>query len=152
MKLEKYIYEDHIKLDLKAKHKREVIEKLVSLLARKHALKDVEKIVQLLMEREELGSTGLGEGIAIPHVRDDELFDDIYVAAARTKKPVDFDAIDDKPCQIFFLVLSPKSEEKYLKVMAAISRIMRSQKHREAILDAQTKTEFRDILISNGIG
>lgn len=152
MKLDEYLHKDQIDLDVKAKDKRDVLEKLVALLSKKYNLNNEEEIVSQLLEREGLGSTGLGEGIALPHIRSDDLFDRNYIAALRTKKPVNFDAIDGVPCRIFFLVLGPESNnDDYLKIMATISRIMRNEKNRNLVLEAETPKELKGVFIENGI-
>jgi len=132
MTLSELLSEDRIVLDFKAKNREEALAELVRLVD-----DDVDRdaLLSELQEREELGSTGVGNGVALPHARLDAV-QVPTVAFARAQKPVDFGAIDGSPCHLFFLVVAPGDEsqqDKYLQTMAKISRIMRDAAAREAL-------------------
>lgn len=84
-------------------------------------------IFETLLDRERLGSTGAGEGIAIPHGKFDELTD-LYGFFARLDQPIDFDAVDNQPVDLIFLLLAPKTAgAEHLKALARVARLMRNQ-------------------------
>ena len=137
MKLTELLKEQRIALDVEAKTRDEMIGKLVDLVVNGY---DRQAVLDAIMEREKLGSTGIGHGVALPHVRLDAV-NAAEIAFGRSTRPVDFDAIDDEPCSLFFLVLGPTSQdaqEKYLQTMAKISRLMRNAEIREALGAAAT--------------
>ena len=141
MKLSEIIKEEDIILDFKANTKSDVLKILVGNV-KNHF--DADSLLSLLMEREKLGSTGVGEGVALPHVRMDSIESPIVVLG-RSQKPLDFDAIDKKPCRLFFLVLGPtkqEAQEEYLQTMAKISRLMRDVEVRQKLLRAKTPAEI----------
>jgi mannitol/fructose-specific phosphotransferase system IIA component (Ntr-type) len=140
VKLSEVISEARIRLDFKATDKREVLRALLDGLGGGY---DADALLAGLLEREELGSTGLGRGVAVPHVRLDEA-QDLAVVFGRPAKPVDFGAVDGAPCALFFLVIGPtrkESQEKYLQAMAKISRMMRDAAAREKLLAAKSAAE-----------
>ena len=84
-------------------------------------------IFDVLLEREKLGSTGVGRGVAIPHGRLSSL-DQVYGVFARLERPIDFDAVDDQPVDLIFLLLAPANAgADHLKALAKVSRLMRDQ-------------------------
>ncbi len=145
MKLEPYIEEDLVLSDLSARTKEEALAELVRPLARKLDV-DVESIQNILMNREKLGTTGIGDSVAIPHGKADFL-DDLHVVVGRSKDGVDFAALDQKPVHIFFLVLAPeKSAGKHLKILAFISRTLLDDEVKREFLQASDKKEILEYL------
>ena len=145
MKLSELMLEDKIVLDFKARNKKEVIDALVETVVNGF---DREKVLSALLEREELGSTGVGNGVALPHVRMESVHTPVVVFA-RSHKPVDFGAIDGVPCSLFFLVLGPTGQvpqEEYLQAMAKISRLMRDPIAREKLNKVSTAGEAVDAI------
>lgn len=135
MKLTDLLSEERIVLDMDAKTKEEIIAKLVDLVINGY---DRRAVLDAILEREELGSTGIGHGVAVPHVRLDAV-DAAEVVFGRSARPVDFEALDEEPCALFFLVLGPTrqdAQEKYLQTMAKISRLMRNAETRQALMTA----------------
>ena len=137
MDLEDLISQQAIVPALDADSKKHALQELA---ARASALTgnaiSAREIFDTLLQRERLGSTGLGRGIAIPHVKFKEL-DRIYCLFARLKKPIDFEALDDEPVDLVFLLLAPEhASGDHLKALARISRLLRepeiSRRLREA--------------------
>ncbi len=110
--------------DLRVTSKKQALQELS-----KHAAdlsgQEERAIFEVLLEREQLGTTGVGEGLAIPHGRLPEL-ERIYGFFARLEKPIDFDSIDDRPVDLIFLLLAPEAAgAEHLKALARISRLLR---------------------------
>ena len=148
MKLTDLLSEQRIVLDAEVKTKEEIIGKLVDVLVNGY---DRQGLLDAIMEREKLGSTGIGHGVAVPHVKLDAV-DTAEIAFGRTARPIDFEAIDDEPCSLFFLILGPKrqdAQEKYLQTMAKISRLMRNADIREALASASTPAAALAVIAKN---
>ncbi|MDX6751110.1 PTS IIA-like nitrogen regulatory protein PtsN [Geminicoccaceae bacterium 1502E] len=115
---------ERVLLELRGGSKRQVLQTL-STAASEATGVDAEQILEALQQREKLGTTGLGEGIAIPHAKIDEL-PALVGFFARLAKPVDFDALDDEPVDLVFLLLAPEEAgADHLKALARIARILR---------------------------
>jgi PTS system nitrogen regulatory IIA component len=124
MDLSDLIRPNAVLASVKATSKRQVIQELAAKGAELTGI-DERKIFETLIEREKLGSTGIGEGIAIPHGKLPSL-DHIHVAFARLSKPIDFEAVDDQPVDLVFLLLAPEGAgADHLKALARIARILR---------------------------
>ncbi|MBN1673377.1 MAG: PTS sugar transporter subunit IIA [Kiritimatiellae bacterium] len=137
MRLSEVINVDRVLIDFDAKTKEDAIGRLVAAVINGF---DRETVLSALLEREKLGSTGVGHGVAVPHVRL-EAVETPVVVFGRSAAPVEFDAIDEEPCRLFFLVLGPtrqEAQEAYLQTMAKISRLMRDSAVREALVSAET--------------
>lgn len=135
MKILDIINEDLIKPDLLAASKEEALTELANLIATKEGL-DEDKIVGVLKEREKLGSTGIGDGIAIPHGKLKGL-KKLVASFGRSKKGIDFQSIDGKPTHLFFLLMAPENTAGvHLKALARISRLLKDKKFRESLLVA----------------
>lgn len=103
-----------------------------------------------LMEREELGSTGIGAGVAIPHCKVAGL-DETLLAVAISPEPVPFGAMDEKPVRVFFLVVSPESEPAvHLQTLAAISRWVKAEHHVTDILSRPTRESILALFRQEG--
>ncbi len=130
---------------VKATSKRQAIQELAGKGKELTGRKERE-IFDVLMERERLGSTGIGSGIAIPHGKIAGL-DGIYGAFARLSRPVDFDAIDNQPVDLMFLLLAPEdSGADHLKALARIARIVRENGVPERLREASDATSLHRIL------
>ncbi len=107
---------------------------------------DEREIFDAVMERERLGSTGVGEGVAIPHARLEGLSAPLG-AFARLAEPVDFEAVDDRPCDLVFLLLAPMAAgADHLRALAAVSRAFREPSIRAALRGARTQEDVCAIL------
>lgn len=145
MKLLDIIDLDLIKVDLKAKNKKEVLEELASMVSEKENL-DQGQLVSVLEEREKLGSTGIGDGIAIPHGKLKNL-DKLVASFGRSKKGVDFESIDGKPTHIFILLMAPENTAgMHLKALARISRLLKDKKFREDLMGAKSLEDLYTVI------
>lgn len=146
MKLGEYLDESFVLPELTASTKHDVLAELVAPVTAKHPELDAEAILSILLDREQLGTTGIGDGIAIPHGKIEHL-DDILVVAGRSSAGVDFEALDLKPCNIFFLVLAPSHVAgQHLRILAQISRLLKNPDFRQAFLDASDSTALWSLL------
>jgi mannitol/fructose-specific phosphotransferase system IIA component (Ntr-type) len=103
---------------------------------------DTDVAIEVVMEREKLGSTGIGQGIAIPHGRLADLSKPM-LALARHKQGVEFESIDGEPVHIIILLLAPEKEDKsHLELLAHIARIMQRESVRDAIMHAESAEEI----------
>lgn len=135
-----------ISAELTASSKVEVLAELVDILRRVKPDLDAKELLSVLIDREELGSTGIGEGVAIPHGKIKGL-DRLLMAFGRKKEGVDFDAMDNRPAHLFFLLLAPESESTlHLKALARISKLLRKDDVRRQLYDATDSATLLDIL------
>jgi len=134
LRLVDILKESSVISDIKGKTKKEILTELAGQLNASGLIKDIEPVVKIIMEREALGSTGIGDGVAIPHGKMAGS-GSILCVFARSKKGVDFDAVDGQPVHIFFLVLAPEdSASLHLKVLSRISKILRDPSFRKKLL------------------
>jgi PTS system nitrogen regulatory IIA component len=145
MKILDVLPKDAILADLKAQDKKGILEELVEPISR---LKEVnrEELVRVLMERERLGSTGIGSGIGIPHGKLKNL-DGLVLGFGLSRKGVDFESMDNRPTHIFFLLVTPEnSTGLHLKLLARISKILKHDPFRERLLKAADREEIYAII------
>src|SRR5947209_2855949 len=136
MRIAEFLREDLVFPDLAATDKAGVLGEMCAGLARAYPPLPAEKLAGALMEREKLGSTGIGEGVAIPHGKLAGI-PGLVAAFARKKSGVDFASIDGKPTQLFFVLFAPEnSAGLHLKALARISRLFKQPSFRQAILEA----------------
>ena len=148
MKILDVLHKNSILPDLKATDKKGVLEELVEPVA---AIADVspEMLVKVLLERERLGSTGIGSGIGIPHGKLKTL-DALVLGFGLSHKGVDFESIDGRPAHIFFLLVTPEnSTGLHLKLLARISQILKDDPFRKKLLKATDRDEIMAIIESN---
>ncbi|MEN8151104.1 MAG: PTS sugar transporter subunit IIA [Planctomycetota bacterium] len=106
---------------------------------------DVEPIMEGLMSRERLGTTGIGRGLAIPHVRYDEL-SELLVAVGRSDKGIDFASVDGSPVEVVFLIISPESrQDDYLAALRWVSIAARDEYHNKLLHGARSPDEFIEL-------
>ena len=130
-----------------AKTKTEALEELVNALIKGGLKLDSAKVIEVLQQREKLGSTGIGDGLAIPHGKIPSL-DEIVVAFGRSKKGVDFDSLDGKPVHIFFLLLAPEnSVGQHLKALARISKMLKKANFRQKLIETDSKSDLYKLII-----
>lgn len=135
MRLGEILKESTVICDIKGGTKKKVVALLASRLKTAGLINDIDPVVRVVMERESLGSTGIGDGVAIPHGKLGG-FGQIMCVFARSRKGVDFDAVDGKPVHIFFLVLAPEdSASLHLMALSRISRILRDPSFRRRLLE-----------------
>lgn len=147
MRVIEYMSDNLILLDLDAKSKKEVITRMVEELNKAGAVSDGAKFLEAVFERESLGSTAIGKGMALPHART-QYIDKITIMMARLKNGIDFNATDGKPVRLLFLLGTPlKTVGEYLAVLAKLSKILKDDKTRQQILQATTPSQIRTILL-----
>jgi len=145
-KITEFVTVESIDLNLKATNKSEVILELTKLLEKTGKLENFDKTLEALKEREKLGSTGIGKGVAIPHAKT-EFATDLIIAFGVSKQGVNFNAVDDEKVNIFFAFASPlKNSQTYLKILARISRLIRNDEFREKLLNAKTSQEVLELI------
>ena len=136
MKLSKFCDETLVQFDLKATDKTGVIEELVDLVARSNMVKDRDQLLQDIKERENLVTTGVGYGVAFPHAKTKSV-KGIVIAFGRSSAGVDFDAMDHKAVNLFFLIAAPEDAiGAHLNVMARLSYLMKPEENRRKLLEA----------------
>jgi nitrogen PTS system EIIA component len=134
MRLLDYLDPSLIELHLQGDTKQQVLSNLVGLLATRGKIQHRDALLDSLLEREGLGSTGIGHGVAIPHGRCRDLAQPA-IAFARSEHEVDFDSIDGLPTRIFFLLVAPENGgNEHLHLLAKIARLMRDAATREQLL------------------
>lgn len=120
--------------ELKSRTKREVLTELSNAFLRRDIKIDYDTMVEILLEREKLGSTGIGNGIAIPHGKLAGL-ESLIVSFGKSKDGIDFDSMDGKPVHIFFLLMAPEnSAGQHLKALAKISRMLKDSSFRTDLI------------------
>lgn len=130
-----------------AKTKAEALEELVNTLIKGGLKLDPVKVVEVLKQREKLGSTGIGDGLAIPHGKISSL-DEIVVTFGRSKKGVEFDSLDGKNVHIFFLLLAPEnSVGQHLKALARISKMLKTANFRQKLIETDSKSDLYKLII-----
>jgi fructose-specific phosphotransferase system IIA component len=148
MKITRYLKPAQISLELNAADKRSALESLLKILVDTGGIpKDkTEELLKSLIEREAQASTGLGYGVALPHVKTN-VVDKIQIAFGRSAKGIDFEALDGNPAHFFFLILAPINEvSEHLKVLSLISFLMKDKNNRHSLLRAKTPEEIFRIL------
>lgn len=141
-----YMDEDLIELNLNGKNKEEVLKELSHIIAKSDKIEQKDVIYKALLEREALGSTGIGKGVAIPHAKT-EGAKDLTIAFGISKEGVDFKSLDREKVKIFFVFASPMREsKKYLKVLARISRLIREESFRERLINCKNAKDVLKII------
>jgi fructose-specific phosphotransferase system IIA component len=146
MKLSDFVNIKFINLNLQAKGKKEVLKELADLLVKEKAAPSSDRLVKVLMEREKLGSTGVGNGIAIPHAKTD-LTKKIIIVFGKSEKGIEFDSLDKQPVYLVFLIIAPEDEhDTYLRILACISRLLHEEKMREQLRSARTPRQVINLI------
>ena len=149
MKLSEILNQDNILPDLRAKDKREVLEELVDVIVSPDPSLDKDSLVKVLLEREKLGSTGIGDGIAIPHGKFLGLKHPV-ISFGRSLKGLDFDSMDGQPAFLFFLLVAPENSASiHLKALAKIAKILKNSSFRNVLMQAPTRQELYQTIIQN---
>jgi PTS system nitrogen regulatory IIA component len=146
MNIMDFLCKDAITLDLKAQNKKDAIIELIELLKESKKIKKTDEIINVVLERENLGSTGVGHGVAIPHGKTDVLSEQVGVLGI-SKKGIEFNSLDGEPVYIIFLLVGPvEVTGQHLKALSRISRLFKDKFLRQAIKDAQTKEDVVKII------
>src|ERR671936_95820 len=150
MELRQFFTEDAIKLELDGANKDDILKELISLL--KLDDKSEGMLYKMLKRRENLGSTGIGRGIAIPHCRS-LVVNRLRVAFGRKTSGVDFKAIDEKPVYFFFLIVAPPLEvsNQYLPVLGKIAQFSKEPDVPQRLMTLKEPAEFLRLLEEKGV-
>ena len=148
MKITDFLRERAISINLQAKDKEDVIRELVQLLVKASDIKpaDEEKIVPVLLAREALGSTGIGQGVGIPHGKSNAVRQ-LVGAFGISRRGVNFDSLDGEMAHLFFVLLAPEdSAGPHLKALARISRLLKDRYFRESLKEAKDEKQVMRII------
>ena len=146
MKITDILKKEYIIEDLVSSDKESTLDELSSFLKDKGMVSNKETLQSALMEREALGSTGIGENVAIPHAKISAI-DQIITVFGRSIKGIEFDSLDKKPVHFIYLVLAPmNSSGQHLKVLARISRLLKNKSLRESIISATEANQIYAII------
>ena len=147
MKITSILNKENIIFELKATTKAEVIDELITALSDNKQVKDIKKLKEAVLEREEVLSTGIGKGLAIPHCRTNAV-EDIVIAFGKTKIPIDFEALDNKPVSFVFLIASNENlNREHLKLLKQISTMTYNDELLSKIVRAKDSDEIYNQLI-----
>ncbi|MCF8061955.1 MAG: PTS sugar transporter subunit IIA [Deltaproteobacteria bacterium] len=142
MKLSELLDESNIITDLKALDKKGVLEELVDAVINHEPSIEKHALVKVLLERERLGSTGIGDGVAIPHGKYHGISQPL-ISFGRSRGGLDFESMDGQPAHLFFLLVAPEnSANVHLKVLATIARILKNSAFRKALMEARSEEEI----------
>jgi mannitol/fructose-specific phosphotransferase system IIA component (Ntr-type) len=147
MRLTEILKPVNIKVPLEAKIKTDAIGELVELLAGNGELTDAKKVLDAVLDREATRTTGIGNGLAIPHGKCTGT-DHLVMAIGRPATPIDFQAIDGRPVNLIWLLSSPPDKTgPHIHALARISRLMTIDRFRQALSAAKTSQEIFDIIV-----
>lgn len=142
MNISECLVEAGVEPRLAAKDKEGVLSELVRVLGRVSPVRDADQILVAIRDREELMSTGIGQGIGIPHAKTSSV-ETLRIVFGRSPEGIEFDALDGKPVHLFFLLVAPEDQSgPHVKALARISRLLKDTSFREALLDAKGATEI----------
>jgi PTS system nitrogen regulatory IIA component len=145
MKILEVLPKEAIITDIKSKVKNEVIEELVASISTITGINRAE-LIRVLLERERLGSTGIGGGIGIPHGKLKNL-ESLIMGFGLSRKGVDFESIDNRPTHLFFILLTPEnSTGLHLKLLARISRLLKNESFKKKLMKATDSDQVYSII------
>jgi mannitol/fructose-specific phosphotransferase system IIA component (Ntr-type) len=147
--LAEFFHESLCIFDVKATEKRGVLTEMVSCIGEKLRFKDNDLLLDMLINRESLGSTAIGKGVAFPHGRSLAI-QELTVLFARSVNGVDFDALDGKPTHLFFLIIAPPQDKEslYLQVLGHLVELIKSAPLRKRLMEVTNFSELQDALAS----
>ena len=150
MRLHQFLKEAFLSDNLSSGNKKDVLAELIDVLIASGLNMDRVKAIDVLQHREKLGSTGIGDGVAIPHGKVSGLHN-LVVAFGRSKQGIPFNAVDGKLVHLFFLLLAPEnSTGQHLKVLAKISKMLKMPDFRRKLIDAKTTGDlYREIILQD---
>jgi len=147
MKISDMLERPAVLAELRGKTKPDLLRELCHPLAALHPTFAEDRLVQTLLDRERLGSTGLAEGVAIPHGKLKGL-DHLIGSFGRAVEGVDFDSLDKAPTHLFFTIFAPEaSSGDHLRALARVSRMLRNPEFREKVMRAATADQIYDLIV-----
>jgi fructose PTS system EIIBC or EIIC component len=145
MKLYELLKTEFIIADLKSSDKKSAINQLIDLFENDERVKDIEKVRESVFAREMILSTGVGKGFALPHGKTSQV-NDILAAFAKSSKPINYEALDNQPVQLLFLLVGKESMVSYhIKLISRISRMMNNDDFRKKLIEAGSSEEILEI-------
>jgi PTS system nitrogen regulatory IIA component len=146
MQLNQIFKMEYINPHLLARSKDEALEEMINTVIVGGLKLNSSSIIDILKQRESLGSTGIGDGVAIPHGKVSDIHD-IVMAFGRSEDGIAFESLDGKPVYLFFMVLAPEnSAGQHLKILARISRMIKDEYFRKKLLEASSKNDLYNII------
>lgn len=146
MKILDILDKESIVTELKGVSKKQVLEELIEALLEKRPHLDRDNLMRVLLERERLGSTGIGDGIAIPHGKLKDL-DQLALSFGKSTRGVDFESMDGKPVHLFFLLVAPEScAGIHLRALAKIARLLKNGMVRKRLGGVSTREEVYSVI------
>jgi mannitol/fructose-specific phosphotransferase system IIA component (Ntr-type) len=137
---------DRVRVPLRGTTKEALIEELVAVLSEAGAFRDADEVLRAVRRREDLLSTGIGSGVAIPHGKAESV-PALVMAAGVTAEPVDFDSLDGEPVRLLFLLVAPEmAAGPHVKALSRISRLVRRESLRERLASARSPEAFLQII------
>jgi fructose-specific phosphotransferase system IIA component len=147
MRLSEILKPQDIKIPLEAKSKTEAIAELVNMLAANGQIGDPKKVLEAVLDREATRTTGIGNGLAIPHGKTPGTTG-LVMAIGKTSSPIDFQAIDGRPVWLIWLLGSPPDKTgQHIHALARISRLLTIDKFRTAVAGANSAQELYDLIV-----
>jgi len=144
--LTEVLQEDLVVTELESKNKEDVIKEMASRFVGAGVVKDEDKFIEALIEREKIGTTAIGDGIAIPHARSDAV-EGLTVVLARSEQGIDFESLDGKPVHLIFMIASsPDINKEYLQILARIARLCKNDKMKNALVKAKDKRAIMNLI------
>lgn len=133
--------------DLKAKTKDELLKEIVDQFVNVKYLKNSDIVLEMLHQRERLGSTGIGKGIAIPHGRSTSA-SGVMIAFGKSQEGIEYDSMDGKPVHLVFMIIAPPQDENnmYLPILGKMVEILNKTKNRNKIIEAETFDAFIEVI------
>jgi len=148
MKISELLAEDVIRVGLESEEKEEGIEEMIDVLVRAGRITDRGAALDVILEREGKQSTGIGEGVAIPHGKS-ETITELTAALGISKRGIEFDSLDGEPVQIIFLLLAEKNNPgPHIEALAQVARLFQIPGSIEDLIDAGSAGEIMDIIIA----
>ena len=146
MKLADLLNKDLIKVPLDKKNKEEVIGELIDILVENGKIKNRDAVVSAVMEREKVMSTGVGDGVAIPHGKAEGV-NDVVAAFGISQEEINFLSIDEKPVHlVFLLIASPDATGPHLKALSRVSRLLNKKEFRAKLLYAKSSSDVLEMI------
>jgi fructose-specific phosphotransferase system IIA component len=142
MKIGDILTEEMVLTNLEGTTKNEIIDAMIDLVGKSSKVMDKEKVREAIFEREEIMSTGVGNGFAIPHGKTDAV-SDIVAAFAVTAEPIDYQSLDEKPVRLVFLLVGKDNMVgPHIKLLSRISRLMNKEEFRNRLIEMKTPREI----------
>lgn len=142
MKITDYLTSEFVSASVKGRNKNDVIEEMLTLISTSKKILDFEKVRRAVFDREQVMSTGVGNGFAIPHGKSDAVTD-IVAGFGVTERPIDYDALDDKPVRLVFILIGKENMVgSHIKLLSRVSRLMNSETFRNTLLTLKTPDEI----------